>query len=94
MKRKKIAFLNQWENAEWESHFIHAVQELKYGNTRAGQYAWRNVQRIFPRLRAFDGASAQTKFIKCQRCGSENLQSFGNGNFRCVPCGEMGTVIL
>ncbi|SRR6266404_6349965 len=50
----KLAVLNAEEEAAWEFSFRDARTRLKYGELRADLYAWKQVQRQFPRLRKFE----------------------------------------
>ena len=57
-KNKKLATLTLAENSAWETAFTYALHELHYGPARADGYAWRDLCKQFPRLRAFEGCRA------------------------------------
>lgn len=50
-----FAILNAREEKVWRCAFRDARTRLKYGEFRADDYAWKKVQRQFPRLRKYDG---------------------------------------
>ena len=54
-KQLTFAILNAEEQKVWECSFRDARTRLKYGDLRADGYAWKKVQRQFPRLRKYDG---------------------------------------
>ena len=56
-KAKRIATLSAAEDALWGKAFSAAVG---YGlsDSKASADAWKELQRVFPRLRKFDGCKA------------------------------------
>lgn len=53
--------LNAEEQGAWEFAFREAKNRLKYGNLRADAYAWRQLQKQFPRLQEFDGVQREVR---------------------------------
>ena len=55
MKRKQRATLNKTENICWENAFAYWIDAGKT-ELQADWYAWRNICRLFPRLKKYTGA--------------------------------------
>jgi hypothetical protein len=52
---KRLARFTVEEEKAWE-HYFREGKGLKYGDVRAGSYAWRQMQAEFPRLKSYSGA--------------------------------------
>ena len=52
---RNLTTLDTVEDAAWVEAFAFAKNEWRYSDTRADFYAWRQVQKQFPRLRSFAG---------------------------------------
>ena len=50
-----LAILDVLEDTTWVDAFTYAKNELHYSDRRADEYAWKQTQEHFPRLREFDG---------------------------------------
>jgi len=53
--RRKLATLTVEEEKAWEFYWRHHLMTGRQGQDRAAYRTWKNLQRDFPRLRAFDG---------------------------------------
>ncbi len=51
-----LARLKAAEERAWEQAFSHHVTTGRQGPTQAANRAWRDLQRLFPRLKRYKGA--------------------------------------
>lgn len=54
--RKKLARLSKSEDATYGNAFAEYFNNVRRSNVRADRWAWRECQRVHPRLKKYQGA--------------------------------------